>query len=217
MTIANPPLGAFVLYGGFQMGFHQVLNAVIDGQNEIVILLLDGFGPLHAGIEPLPLGVPRPDQLFGGALQVAVIAQLKPFKAGGVDADKADQMTGQFAAGIVTFGFLDDEDSFDAHLLHETGLFGGDSPGEPAEILRAGQFFLKDRPVCLENGGEPPGHLAGVFDLGWIGADGIGHDGGGHLFAVPVEDDPLSGCSRRICVCCFWARAFSALPDRICS
>ncbi len=38
-----------------------------------------------------------------------------------------------------------------------------------------------------------PGHFAGIVDLGRIGADGIGHDGGGHLFAVPVEDDPPVG------------------------
>ena len=34
------------------------------------------------------------------------------------------------------------------------------------------------------------GRFAGIVDLGRVGADGIGHDGGGQLLSVPVEDNP---------------------------
>ena len=98
-------------------------------------------------------------------------------------------MAGQFTAGIVTFGFLDDENPVDVQFLNKISLFRGDSPREPTKILCAGQFLPKNRFVCLEDGGQTTGNLAGMVDFRWIGANGINHDGRGELFAVAVKDD----------------------------
>ena len=184
------PLSALVFDCCLQVGFHHVLDAAVDGQEEVIILLPNGFGSLHTGVKTLPLGVSGPDQFFRGAFQIAVVAQLEPFQAGGIQTDEADQVAGQFAAGIVPFGLLDDENPVDVQFLNKISLFRGDSPREPTKILCAGQFLPKNRFVCLEEGGQTSGNLAGMVDFRWIGADGIDHDGRGQLFAVAVKDDP---------------------------
>ena len=122
-----------------------------------------------------------------------VIFEFQPFQSDGVYADETDQVAGQLSGRIEAFRFLDNKNPFDAQFLYATGLFGGYPPGDPAEILHAGQFFLDRHLIRMEDGGESCGRFTEIGHFGRIGADGIGHDGGGQLFSIPVKDNSAVG------------------------
>ncbi len=185
------PFRPVLQHGPVQLPLHDILDGLVDGQVEVHPFLGRHKAPDFVG-DLAPIDIGREKKPPFSPLQLLFVEELQPSPAL-VGPYKTQQLGSQPASRIIALPLGGKGDPLQVQLAHLLGHLGVYLPLKVDGAAIHGQQLVKVVFIHLENRGQQPGGLPGLFNLGRYGHHRLHGAAAGQKLSVTVVDGSPGG------------------------